>query len=273
MAANFSVVHEQCNGVGKHLASSTVTWLRILGAHARQFTVTARRRSHGLIGTRRRIWRDCFPPSPSVGLGSRIFPFGNALQSWRSDPRRPTTTRRGIHVTPHRKPRSGASAEGMKAPNGLIAPDENQYGPLLDVPRDAVRESFERLLAQGELLDGAEFLARTGITRQALSKAIGAQRLFYVHVDGRHAYPRSTLTTHCSAGKSRRFRSSSAKSAGEASGCFSPMPRARWPALNPVRQGRLCKRSATETSSASSGRPRAIRSANLDETSCLATKR
>ena len=77
----------------------------------------------------------------------------------------------------------------MKALNGLIAPAENQYGPLLDAPRDAVRESFERLLAQGELLEGAEFLARTGITRQALSKAIGAQRLFYVQVDGRHAYP------------------------------------------------------------------------------------
>jgi hypothetical protein len=55
--------------------------------------------------------------------------------------------------------------------------------------RDDVRSTFDALLNSGGLLDSARFQERAGITRQALSKAVSARRMFYVEVGGIRAYP------------------------------------------------------------------------------------
>ena len=55
--------------------------------------------------------------------------------------------------------------------------------------RDDVRSTFHALLKSGELLDSASFQERAGITRQALSKAVSARRMFYLEVGGIRAYP------------------------------------------------------------------------------------
>ncbi len=55
--------------------------------------------------------------------------------------------------------------------------------------RDDVSASFEALLREGALLDSARFQERAGFSRQALSKAVGAKRLFYVEVGAIRGYP------------------------------------------------------------------------------------
>jgi hypothetical protein len=53
----------------------------------------------------------------------------------------------------------------------------------------SVGETFNRLMADGQIVDSAEFQRRAGITRQALSKAVAARRLFYLEFGGRRGYP------------------------------------------------------------------------------------
>lgn len=54
---------------------------------------------------------------------------------------------------------------------------------------DPVGLSFANLMRTGALLDSASFQERAGISRQALSKAVGAKRLFYVEVGAIRGYP------------------------------------------------------------------------------------
>lgn len=56
-------------------------------------------------------------------------------------------------------------------------------------PPLAPSAAFDALLHEGALLDSAAFLERAGFTRQALSKAVLANRLFYVEVGPRRGYP------------------------------------------------------------------------------------
>lgn len=53
----------------------------------------------------------------------------------------------------------------------------------------AAEAAMSRRLSQGELLPSAEYVARRGISRQALSKALAAQRVFYVDVAGQRCVP------------------------------------------------------------------------------------
>lgn len=53
----------------------------------------------------------------------------------------------------------------------------------------AAEAAMSRRLSQGELLPSAEYVARRGISRQALSKALAAQRVFYVEVGGQRCVP------------------------------------------------------------------------------------
>ncbi len=55
--------------------------------------------------------------------------------------------------------------------------------------RDAARMSMQQLIQQGELVPSGEFVERLGVTRQALSKAVGAQRLFFVEISGDRYFP------------------------------------------------------------------------------------
>lgn len=54
---------------------------------------------------------------------------------------------------------------------------------------ESVGETFDRLMTDGQIVDSAEFQRRAGITRQALSKAVAARRLFYLEFGGRRGYP------------------------------------------------------------------------------------
>lgn len=59
----------------------------------------------------------------------------------------------------------------------------------IEPPRDRVQQTFAAELARGQLLESAGFQARASWTRQALSKAVAAHRVFYVEVGGVRAYP------------------------------------------------------------------------------------
>jgi hypothetical protein len=53
-----------------------------------------------------------------------------------------------------------------------------------------------QMARRGELLDSAAFITRMGCTRQALSKAVLANRLFYVEDRGVRLYPAFFADTH-----------------------------------------------------------------------------
>ena len=73
----------------------------------------------------------------------------------------------------------------------LLVASERPVSPTFEAvaPQDTTRETFEALLAKGLLLDSAAFQERTGISRQAMSKAVTARRLFYVDLGARRGYP------------------------------------------------------------------------------------
>jgi hypothetical protein len=54
---------------------------------------------------------------------------------------------------------------------------------------DSVEATFAHLLETGELLESVHFQTRLHWTRQALSKAVIAKRMFYLEVAGIRAYP------------------------------------------------------------------------------------
>jgi len=58
-----------------------------------------------------------------------------------------------------------------------------------EAPQNRVQSTFEALLARGELLESSRFRERAGWTRQALSKAVLAGRVFYLEVGAIRAYP------------------------------------------------------------------------------------
>ncbi|WP_157272284.1 MarR family transcriptional regulator [Azohydromonas aeria] len=51
------------------------------------------------------------------------------------------------------------------------------------------QQHFAALVEHGELLTPTELAARLGWTRQALSRALSARRVFYVELEGRRCYP------------------------------------------------------------------------------------
>lgn len=74
--------------------------------------------------------------------------------------------------------------ERVTDPIDIAAPEASS---ALDT--QAAEAAMSRRLSQGELLPSAEYVARRGISRQALSKALAAQRVFYVEVGGQRCVP------------------------------------------------------------------------------------
>lgn len=70
---------------------------------------------------------------------------------------------------------------GVKAASRTMQPPSRSGDP--------VGLSFANLMRTGALLDSASFQERAGFSRQALSKAVGARRLFYVEVGAIRGYP------------------------------------------------------------------------------------
>jgi hypothetical protein len=54
---------------------------------------------------------------------------------------------------------------------------------------ESVRAKLDQLVRGRELLPSAEFLTELGLSRQALSKAVGANRMFYVDFRGERYFP------------------------------------------------------------------------------------
>lgn len=59
----------------------------------------------------------------------------------------------------------------------------------VEAPQNKVHSTFDVLLANGELLESSLFQHKLGWTRQALSKAVLAARVFFIEVNGVRAYP------------------------------------------------------------------------------------
>lgn len=58
-----------------------------------------------------------------------------------------------------------------------------------------MQQTFDALLASGELLETNEFLRRVGCSRRELGDAVHSRRLFNVVVGGKEAYPAFYLDT------------------------------------------------------------------------------
>jgi hypothetical protein len=69
----------------------------------------------------------------------------------------------------------------------LFVPDAKSHTRLQR--REAARVSIHQIIQQGELVPSGEFVERLGVTRQALSKAVAAHRLFYVEIGGDRYFP------------------------------------------------------------------------------------
>jgi hypothetical protein len=54
---------------------------------------------------------------------------------------------------------------------------------------DSVRARLAGMVLQGELLASAEFIVQLNWSRQALSKALGSNRVFYVDFQGERYFP------------------------------------------------------------------------------------
>jgi hypothetical protein len=61
--------------------------------------------------------------------------------------------------------------------------------PTRSQRRNAARVSMQHLIQQGALVPSGKFVERLGVTRQALSKAVAAQRLFFVEIGGDRYFP------------------------------------------------------------------------------------
>jgi hypothetical protein len=57
------------------------------------------------------------------------------------------------------------------------------------VPSPEAKSTVQRMVRAGELLDSAAFAEKMGWTRQALSKALAAKRVFFVEEGGVRYYP------------------------------------------------------------------------------------
>jgi hypothetical protein len=55
--------------------------------------------------------------------------------------------------------------------------------------REAARSNIRALIAEGELLPSARFAEQLGVTRQALSKAVVAERLFFLELGAERYFP------------------------------------------------------------------------------------
>lgn len=56
--------------------------------------------------------------------------------------------------------------------------------------REAAQAAMQAMVDRQDLVDPAAFVERRNVTRQALSKALKAHRVFYVEVQGRRYFPR-----------------------------------------------------------------------------------
>lgn len=81
-----------------------------------------------------------------------------------------------------------------------IVPDEPGVAPppvvrrSADAPAgqpaaDAIRTRLVQMIQAGQLLASTDFLSRLGLTKQALSKAVGANRMFYIDFRGDRHFP------------------------------------------------------------------------------------
>jgi len=61
--------------------------------------------------------------------------------------------------------------------------------PLAVQDADSVGAKLARMVRQGKLLASAEFIVQLGWSRQALSKALGSNRVFYVDFKGERYFP------------------------------------------------------------------------------------
>ncbi|MFG6463719.1 hypothetical protein ACG04Q_19250 [Roseateles sp. DXS20W] len=84
----------------------------------------------------------------------------------------------------------GRAMDSLGRISGLLTAWREQIDAcsLSDKP-DTIGETFLRLVAEGHLIDSAELQRRAGVTRQAVSKAVAARRLFYLEHGGQRGYP------------------------------------------------------------------------------------
>ena len=75
--------------------------------------------------------------------------------------------------------------EGHGVKSAPPAPQEEDFAAY----REQARANMQRLVSRGVLVDAAAFVDARGFTKQALSKALATDRLFYLEVGGQRYYP------------------------------------------------------------------------------------
>lgn len=111
---------------------------------------------------------------------------------------------------------------------------DEELEQLGEAARRKGEETFRKMAREGALLEPAAFAARLGWTRQALSKALAARRVYFVEVDGVRYYP----TFFADSRYERRHVEALSKALGELPGAtklhFMTTPKASLSALSPL---------------------------------------
>jgi hypothetical protein len=85
--------------------------------------------------------------------------------------------------------KSSEKSNAVKSREASIARAGSNASRTLEALRKEARASQKKLVQDGTLIDGSTFLEEWGFTKQALSKAQAARRLFSLDIEGEKYYP------------------------------------------------------------------------------------
>jgi hypothetical protein len=85
--------------------------------------------------------------------------------------------------------KSGKKSNAVNSNEARSAGAGSNASRTLEALREEARASQKRLVQDGTLIDGSKFLEEWGFTKQALSKAQTARRLFSLDIEGEKYYP------------------------------------------------------------------------------------
>lgn len=142
-------------------------------------------------------------------LRQRAAEAAPAKQFWEFAKQFATVAKAAANVPPSTLVEAGTQSRARQAKASELAAELADLGDKINAIRNRLTRSDDRLIAgkareaaqaamramveQQELVDPATFVEHRNITRQALSKALKAHRVFYVEVEGHRYFPRFFL--------------------------------------------------------------------------------
>lgn len=143
---------------------------------------------------------------PASIIGNRPSPAATAPDRfWRSAKRLASVADAAASASPEALIEAGVRSHPRHAEAGDLVAELAQLSDKIDEVRarlagsgdplfsprqhDEAEKSMRKLVEDSLLVDPTAFVQRRNVTRQALSKALAARRVFYVEVEGRRHFP------------------------------------------------------------------------------------